>query len=201
MTTLDYNKENMDTLAEQLRLGCERTRQRMIEGYMPLVHSKVNKWINIYPSLEYLEEEMVSEGYLAVVTAVVSIERGNKPANSNVTAYVSVAIVNAIGKFLDENSTMIRIPKCSDASPPVIEQIFDRPQRESDPTAMLEVSDLLTAACVSDEDRAIVDLLSKGYTEREVSAQLDIPQSTVNILRYEIHERYNRLERSGHDLP
>lgn len=200
MATLDYNKENMDTLAEQLRLGCERTRQRMIEGYMPLVHSKVNKWINIYPSLEYVEEDMVSEGYLAVVKAINSIESGEYPPNSNVTAYVSVAIVHTIGDFLDSVAT-IRVPRRADADPPVVEQIFDRPSTSSDPTAMLEVSDLLEAACVSDEDRAIVDLLSKGYTEREVSAQLDIPQSTVNILRYEIHERYNRLERSGHDLP
>lgn len=193
---LDYNKENMDALAEQLRLGCERTRTKMIEGYIRLVHSKVNKWLQLYPTLEYLEEEMVSEGYLAVVMAVDTIKRRGTPDNSNVTAYISVAIVNAIGKYLDENSTLIRVPKCSDEDSPVIEQIFDRPQPSSDPSASIELADMLAAACSTQEDRAIVDLLSKGYTEREVSAQLDIPQSTVNILRYEIHERYSRLERS-----
>lgn len=197
---LDYNKENMDALAEQLRLGCERTRTRMIEGYMPLVHSKVNKWLQLYPTLEYLEEEMVSEGYLAVVKSINNIASGDYPPNSNVTAYVSVAIVHTIGDFLD-NAATIRVPRRADVEPPVVEQIFDRPCKTSDPSAAIEVQDLLCAACQSDVDRSIVDLLSKGYTEREVSAQLDIPQSTVNILRYEIHERYSRLERSGHDLP
>ena len=197
---LDYNKENMDALAEQLRLGCRETRERMIEGYMPLVHSKVNKWLAIYPGLEYLEEDMVSEGYFAVVKSINNIETGEEPLRSNVTAYVSTAIIHTIGDFLDNVAT-IRVPRRADATPPVIEQIIERPVQDADPVAMLEVLDMLEAACTTDTDRSIVDLLSRGYTEREVSSQLDIPQSTVNILRHEIHERYSQLERCGHDRP
>ncbi len=191
MAKIDYEKENMDQLAEKVRQGCGRTRDEMIEGYIPLVKSKVTKWLNLYPSLENARDDMLSEGYLAVVKAVNSIATTHI---DNVTAYVSVAIVHHIGDFLDKNY-IIRVPWSSDEDPPNVEPIFEPSVKIAEPGAVLEIMDMIEAACLTDEDRAIVDLLSRGYTEREISAQLDIPQSTVNILRYEIHERYCRLER------
>jgi RNA polymerase sigma factor (sigma-70 family) len=191
---LDYSKENMDVLADQLRLGCEDTRTRMIEGYMPLVRSKVKKWVTLYPSLEHLKEDMTSEGDLAVVRAIDSIKRGERPDSSNVTGYVSVSIVNAIGEFLD-TSTLIRIPRWTDETCPVIETLYEVGLQVQPPNEEVELRDLLDTVCQSDQDRAIVDLLSRGYTEREVASQLDMAQQTVNMLKLEIHERYTRLER------
>lgn len=188
---LDYSKENMDVMAKQLRLGCKVTREGMIIGYMPLVHSKVNKWIQIYPGLEYLVNDMESEGYLAVVRAIDRIAKGEQPDNTNITAYVSVAIINGIGDFLD-NSDFIRIPRSSEEDSPMIEPIFDKAQSESG--GLTDVKDMLSYICQTDEDRAIVDLLSRGYTEREVASELDMAQSTINILRLELYERFTRLE-------
>jgi hypothetical protein len=192
---LDFVKENMDSMAEQLRLGCKETREKMIQGYMSLVHSKVNKWIQIYPGLEYLSDDMESEGYLAVIRAVDRIATGERPENTNVTAYVSVAIINGIGDFLD-NSGFIRIPRSSDEEPPTVEPIFEKALSNDPVCGVVDIKDTLDHICRTDEERAIVDLLSRGYTEREVGSQLDMAQSTVNMLRIELYERYTRLERS-----
>ena len=191
---LDYNKENMEDLAEQLRLGCQKTRTQMIEGYMALVHSKVNRWLQICPGLQYLEQDMVSEGYLAIVKAIDKISKGDRPDNSNVTAYVSVAIIHAIGDFLERNDT-IRVPRSSDSNVPVIETIFENRAPLSNSEDTIEVREMIERACLTSEDRAIVNLLSLGYNEREIANELDMPRSTVNMLRAEIHERFTQLER------
>jgi RNA polymerase sigma factor (sigma-70 family) len=193
VTNLDYSKENMDVLAEQLRLGCEKTRTRMIEGYMPLVHSKVNKWLKLYPGLAYVADDMISEGYFAIVRAIESIQVGERPDSSNVTAYVSAAIVHGIGEFLDNNHT-IRVPRSSNKDIPTMEPIFETGSFHAYHDE-IELQDLLETACRTNEDKAIVNLLSRGYTEREVGNRLDIAQSTVNILRREIYDRFTQLER------
>ena len=187
----------MEELAEQLRLGCEQTREDMIVGYMPLVHSKVNKWLQFYPGLQYVAEDMASEGFLAVIRAVDTIAKDEKPGRSNVTGYVSVAIVNAIGDFLDKED-IIRTPRSSDDKSPTVEPLSFETHSPCSGHAQegirLEVSELIEKACVTDDERAIVNLLSSGYNEREVAQQLDISRSTVNMLRMEIHERFSKLE-------
>jgi len=194
---LDYRKESMEELASQLRLGCTETRNKMIEGYMPLVHGKVNKWLQIYPGLKYMSDDMVSEGYLAVVEAIDAIAKSDKPVSSNVTAYVSVAVVNAIGDFLDSND-IIRVPRSSDDPAPAIEPLsFENHAPGSGHAcqhAHMEFWELIDKSCFTDEERAIVDLLSRGYNEREIAQQLDMSRSTVNMLRMEIHERFTQLE-------
>jgi hypothetical protein len=192
---LDYSKENMDAMADQLRLGCTETREKMILGYMSLVHSKVNKWVQIYPGLDYLVDDMESEGYLAVIRAIDRIATGEQPDSTNVTAYVSVAIINGIGDFLD-NSDFIRIPRSSEEESPMIEPIFEKAQSNDPVCGVVDIKDTLRYICRTEEELAIVDLLSRGYTEREVGSQLDIAQSTVNMLRLELYERFTRLERS-----
>lgn len=191
---IDYNQENMEEMAEQLRLGCQQTRTAMIEGYMPLVVSKVSKWVSIYPSLKHLFTDMVSEGYVAVVKSVDAIGQGETPENSNVTAYVVTAIVNTVGEFLSDKD-LIRVPRTSTETSPTIEQLFETSLIHSNTSPTLDTEDMIAASCQTDQDRAVVDLLSRGYTEREIASQLDISQTTVHFLRIEIHERFTQLER------
>lgn len=162
---------------------------------MPLVHSKVNKWLSIYPGLKHVKDDMTSEGYVAIVKAVDTIGQGETPDNSNVTAYVSVAIVNTISDYLDGND-LIRIPHGSSDASPSIEQLFETSLIHSNLSSTLETEDMLEAVCQTDQDRSVVNLLSRGYTEREVARQLDISQTAIHFLRTEIYERYTQLERN-----
>ena len=195
---LDYTTEAV-VLAEQVRLGSRKAKEQMIEGYMPLVHHKVKSWLAVFPTLAYLRDDMVSEGFLAVVTAVDNIAISNEPKIDNPTGYVSVAIHNQLSNFA-MNEAIIRVPrsvepdKRASVSPHVYTGLESAMMTSLDQERLIEVKDMLASICRTEYDALIMELRASGYTDAEIGVQLEIPPPTVYMLRRELRERFQTLE-------
>jgi RNA polymerase sigma factor (sigma-70 family) len=196
--TLDYGDEAI-ALADQVRMGNADAREHMILGYTPLVMHKVESWLSVFPTLAYLRDDMVSEGKLAVVKAVNKIAEGYKPETDNPTGYVSVAIHNGISNFAMDEAT-IRVPRgvAPDQRASVSVRVFEGLETDMAATMaheeLVDTKDVLDSLCQTEYDRAIMDLRERGYTDAEVAAQLEIPPTTVYMLRRELYERFQQTE-------
>jgi DNA-directed RNA polymerase specialized sigma24 family protein len=191
---LDYGDEAI-ALADQVRMGNAEAREHMILGYTKLVMHKVESWLSVFPTLEYLSDDMVSEGLLAVTKAVNKIAEGDLPETNNPTGYVSVAIHNGISNFAMDEAT-IRVPRsvAPDQRASVSARVFEGLETDMaatmDHEELVDTKDILDSLCQTEYDRAIMDLRARGYTDAEVASQLGIPPTTVYMLRRELYERF-----------
>lgn len=196
---VDYGEEAVE-LAEQVRLGNEEAREKLILGYIKLVMHKVESWLAVFPPLAYLSDDMVSEGFLAVTKAVNKIAEGDLPAKNNPTGYVSVAIHNSLSDYVT-GEAIIRVPKWvgpeqrASVSPRVFSGLESATMAGVEHERLLEVKDTLTSICETEYDAVIIELRSHGCTDAEIAEQLELPPTTVYMLRRELYERFQDAEK------
>lgn len=196
MTDLDTKKRNIELLP-LVAAGDEAAREEMIVLNMPLVTFKVDAYLSCFPHLEYLRDDLVSEGNVALVEAVNRCRECGGGA-INPIGYLSVAIHKQIGHFVDnevfahgERTTRLRrqqgrdldrVHKVSNSDYVLASLEFDT-RKEGD---LLEA---ILGCCETDEERAIVDLRIKGYVDEEIASQLEISKTTIFMLRRELYQR------------
>lgn len=188
--------EELATLAPLVRQGDTVAYKRMIEGYMPLVHSRVNVYLQLFPNIFYLRDDMISEGYLSLVRAVSYIAESDVPKKDNPTSYILTTIIKGIGNYIQSEGT-VKIPKHiedkASVLPPVFNNLNENISNEKHKN-LIEIRDILEHACQSDLDREIVRLREARYTDHEIAIQLDLPIPTIYMHRHEIYDRYKRLQ-------
>jgi RNA polymerase sigma-70 factor (ECF subfamily) len=81
-----------------------------------------------------------------------------------------------------------------DGSPGV--ETFTREPTPSEAAQLSETVDQLLADLDEDE-RSVVELSLRGYTTREISAQLGRAERTVRLLRESVRKRLERMQREG----
>lgn len=191
-------KETTTALYPRVVAGDTTASGEMIEVNMPVVGLKVNDLLQVCPHFEYLRDDLVGEGNLALVEAVARIARGDVK-NTNITSYLWTAVMKSIGNFIDEelfsdtSGRTVRSRRSAgvDQTPSTKapNSDFVLGNLEYDPRGEAELLDLIQGCCESDEERAIVDLRIKGYVDSEIARQLDIPKTTVFMLRRELYQR------------
>lgn len=168
----------------------------MIEVNLPVVLLKVNDLLSACPHLEYMREDLVSEGNLALVESVSLIkERGVE--NTNITAYLWTAVLKSIGHYVDDelysSDRTARRRRQNGDEQEILHKVpnsdFVLGNLEHDPRDEADLLDLVQGSCRSDEEWAIVDLRIKGYKDQEIARQLDMPKTTVFMLRRELYQR------------
>ena len=190
----DTTRRN-DELYGRITQGDSLAISEMIEANIPLVKSKVEGFLTAFPHLEYLRDEMIGEGNLALCEAV-NLMRTAKPI-ARPSGYLTAAILKGIGNFIDsELYTSDRTARRRRSNGDDQEQLCKVSNSDSvlgsldyDPRPEAELLDLIQGCCESDEERAIVDLRIKGYVDDEIARQLDIPKTTVFMLRRGLYKR------------
>ena len=194
----DTRRRN-DGLCRLIAQGSKAARDELVELNMPLVVLKVDGYLACFAHLEYLRDDLIAEGNLALVQAVTRMQEGEV---KDATSYMSTSIQKAIGHFIDgelytpsgsrgartarrrhgdgdDAQTFHKVPN----SEFVLDKLYYDPSQEA------ELLDLIRAQCESDEERAIVDLRIKGYVDSEIAKALDIPLTTTFMLRRELYQR------------
>ncbi len=187
-------REANDHLYQRVRAGDKSARNEMIEANMPLVTFKVEACLGCFPHLAYLRDDLLGEGNLHLVKAVDDMMAESV---GNPTGYISVAIQMALGRFIDSelyssDRTARRNRRNGDESQllhKVAESDSIIGQLEYDPRKEADLLELIVGCCETDEERAIVDLRTKGYVDAEIARQLDIPLTTTYMLRRELYQR------------
>lgn len=193
-TETDTRQRNNELLPLVMS-GDAAAREEMILLNMPLATFKVDAYLSCFPHLEYLREDLISEGYVALVDAV------NRAVNGGVrnpTGYLSVAIQKQIGQSIDAelfatSKHSARYWRGQGDEPVPLQKVpnsdYVLAELEYDTRKKDDLKELIVGCCESDEECAIVDLRMKGYKDDEIARQLDIPKTTVFMLRRELHER------------
>lgn len=197
MTTEVETKQRNNELFDLVVGGSKVARDEMIVLNMPLVTFKVDAYLSCFPHLEYLRDDLVGEGNLALVEVMNHIGTGNVKAG-NVTGYLSLSIQKRIGQAID--GEMFTTSKHSvrrwrregeNANPlhKVPNSDFVLSQLENDTRKEADLLDAILDCCESDEERAIVDLRIKGYKDDEIASQLEISKTTIFMLRRQLYQR------------
>jgi hypothetical protein len=197
------NRDKNDELYILLVTGDDAARRQMIEGNMGLVLNKVDHFLKSFPAADFLRDDLIAEGLLALAESVAKMAQQGYVDNPNPVNYICNNVQFAIGALVDEE-LQLQAPsrtqrharnRGKDIKAPVQVTVepshIDAPQ---DPTSMSDLADLIDACCESQTERDIVRLRQESYTDQEISKQLGVPHSTTYVLRRGIYARF--LEKS-----
>jgi DNA-binding NarL/FixJ family response regulator len=200
--------ERVATLYTALRAGDASARSKIIEECVPpkggLVIQAVNQYLQTYPEREYLRDDMVSEGNLALAIAAEALNTGEEKDNPK--AYLDAAIDAAICQLFDKEQTM-SVPfstlrywrKRGDDGYryPTREELDDVDLPAPDTR---DVDEALDSACHDQTDRDIVRLRREGFTDQEIGDQKGIARNTIRVRRRAIANRFD-AKSNGQDRP
>ncbi len=204
-----------DELYPLVVAGNAKARTRMIESNMSLVIAKVDSYIGCYPEAAHLRDDLISEGFLGLTTAVNRMADQDTKENANATGYISYWIMHSIGTVLDQESgvgaslrTKQRaFSQDSDLNAQIQEA---RPAKDiiADPMSLVDLRDEIESCCETDIDRAIVRMRERAYhsegdpdignspceypgmVDKEIAKALDLPVTTTYMLRRAIYARF-----------
>jgi DNA-directed RNA polymerase specialized sigma subunit len=189
-------------LYPRVAVGDREAMNEMIESNMSLAISKVDSFIGCFPNLAHLRDDMVSEGFLGLTKAVNKMAEAGPRENPNPTGFMSYWINHGIGTVADREAangasdrTTRRARQNGEELPHQVAMPPDTDEAMIDPTAEIELRDLIDSCCETETDRVIVAMREKRYTDKEIAAALELPVTTTYMLRRAIYERF--LAKSG----
>jgi len=186
--------ETNATLLTRLKAG-EDVRAELISSNLGLVRTIVGSFVRSMPNVYYLDQDLVSEGHIALVEAVDALK--GRPHDENVTRYIARVINNRLSKFIREETSLVPHRTQLDyeteserVDAPTVKTVglIVRLKETPEPTELL---DAIYAACQSDNDRVIVDLRRKGYKDEYIANVLNLSFQRIFQLRTAIEERYD----------
>lgn len=197
------SRESNDALYPSVAAGDPAAMHKMIQGNMSLVIDKVDGYICRFPGVAYLRDDLISEGFVGLTTAVNKMAEAGPREKPNATGYMSYWINASIGAVVDKETangvtdrTVRRHKEQPDAMPhyvPIPEVMTN--DIVVDPMSMVDLQDLIDSCCETEQDRIIVAMRAEGHKDKEIAARLDLPITTTYMLRREIYARF--LEKSG----
>lgn len=189
--------ETNDLLYPAVTKGDQVAVKSMIESNIPLVVSKVKSYIEQFPHVSHLYDDLMSAGFLGLVEAVNRMSSDRAVDNPHPTSYIGCWVQRRIGEIADDQGDVIashrtqRRARKDDRELPKHEPLGEcNLDIHVDPRSMIELRDQIDACCETDEDRAIMDLREKGYSDREISQQLNLPYTTTYMMRREVYSRF-----------
>ncbi len=190
--TTDSNFQDIEKI-RKLSDGPEKITaiNAMIASNVPLVFLKVETYIGLHSSVEFLKDDLVSAGLLSLTQAVRRLSELTTPEDTpkekdNPTGYIGNRIIWGIGRFI-QNDEKQQVP--ADYHPPY--------PLEVNPMDIVDTKDLLYVACQTHEDCVIMEMRERGCTDQEVADRLDISRSAVRVQRHELMERYDTLAKDS----
>jgi RNA polymerase sigma factor (sigma-70 family) len=196
---------NADLFA-RLMAGDNDVRKKLIETNMVLAENAAEKYVLSRPGVKHLKDDLISDGYLALVKAVDAIKKSQP---TNVSAYLNAAINHAINLEADNNESQIKcsskrrfksgaVPHKIGTISPNIEGDIPIPEKRDSGVGLVEADNLMNelfACCTNDQERAIVYLRSRGKKNTQIAKRLHIDRTTVgrviDNVRAKLAERGN----------
>lgn len=194
--------ERNDALYPLVVSGDESARTEMIESNMALVKFQVERFIFIYPQAKHLKDELISEGYLALCTAVNKLFNSVPVENPKPSWYLTRAIQRAFSEVLESETHMQASAKTvrvytdrSEEIPRQIPMSDMMPDMPCDDTSLRDLRELIESCAESEDERQMLTMKENGYSIREIARHLNIPRSTINRSIGEMYKRF--LDESG----
>lgn len=199
-------RESNDALYTQVVAGDEAAIEEMVLANMAMVTKKVTAYLESFPQCNHLREDLLSQGYVGLVTGVRKMV-GQSVPEPNPTGFISLYIHHALGEVFDLEAT-IRVPQRTwlrkrqegaTITVPTKEysitsfNTFNR-DGERDPRAIVDLTDEVYGCCENSIEKEIVRLRIEGHKDDEIATILGLPKTTTYMMRRGIYARF--LERN-----
>jgi len=182
--------DDNDRLYQLVASGDADARQQMITNNMPLVISLVESYLSSRPDYAYLQDDLVAEGFLRIVEVVEHFASGRKV--SNPTSYLSRSIRRHIHKNAKQSQLIHTPPNIN--SPRILTNLDASKMKMGDrsrSTDSVDLRDILTACCESDDERAILNMREQGFTFREIARSIRVSLNTAHTMYVAIRDRFD----------
>ena len=150
-----------------------------IKENMPFVTKKVEAFVTKFPQYTYLQDDLLSEGFLALTKAAHELAKGKQGPNLNPSGLIYVCVRNAL---IDLVKRERHVPLTKDIEASLL----------VDPISEIELKVDLQALCKDEKDRRIIEMREQGHTDEEIGAELGISRSQAGRRRQSLHARYAR---------
>ena len=169
------------------------SRETMVQGNMPLVIHKVDKLLKKYPYLEYLRDDLVSVGFIALIEA---IDKYRVQDKATITTCLSRNINNAFKDFLAKRMA-VSIPrqtkrnaqqrgvKLDDPSPTKLSARAVRNYQK-----LSDLRDDLLLCCSTPEELECFQLREQQYTLKEIAVKLGTTITIIHRILAKIKKNY-----------
>jgi RNA polymerase sigma factor (sigma-70 family) len=171
--------EAIVTLYARMKRGDDEARQQLIKSTMSIVVAKVDSYLQRYKNLEYLRDDLTSEGFLALIKIVNSMAamQIEKPA-----VYIARSLLHAIGNAArqiadDLNETVSVL-------------------LEANYSNEIDLLDELDGACLTNLDHQLVELRHAGYTFHEMAEKTGLSRQSVQRDFDAIQKRFEKREKT-----
>lgn len=174
--TSSSREENRE-LFQQIAAG-GRAKQRLVEGNMAYVVTKVDRFLIEFPSYNYLRDDMISQGFLVLARIAEKVEGDGDVSEDNFApqGLMSLSLRN---EFL----MMIHVER----EVPLTDAITENLLCDTMPVTDLKLD--ILACCVDDLDREIVRLRCEGLLDPRIGEILGYTSQHISRLRSNIFER------------
>lgn len=185
-------------LVEELRkTDIREMRDKIIMGNVRLVLFKVSAYVRCYRQTLHLKDDMVSAGFLGLTKAVNFLADSEVSHVESPSGLMSLFIHREIGCLI-ERSNLIVMPlrtKIRNNLKEVrvnsfSEYDYDFPQNDCSD----ELREVIYNLTDTEYERQILSLRESGFTDLEISERLDLPASTVNLIRRELFNKFKALQ-------
>jgi hypothetical protein len=156
----------------------ESARKALICNNMQLVTLVVNELLTGRPWQEYLRDDLVSEGFLALTDIVNSLGRRHKVVQ-HMTSYLRTAIHYTLSRFRDTSTTSL--PENAEYA---------------DERTAIDTADILDAACLTNLGRTLLELRRQGYTLHEIAAKTGLSYRTAQRRLKAVYERFEQKKKN-----
>lgn len=157
----------------------------MVEANIPWVFLKLETFIHLYPGFEYMWDDMVSEGLLALTESLHILADKEKPQEdeNNPQGYAGVVIVRRVGRMLERETSALP----EDYKSP-LDVIID-------PRDIVETRDMLMASCETKFHRDILAMRERGSSFEEIAQAFDMSRGGLSVYFYEIKNKFEQLQK------
>jgi hypothetical protein len=186
--TAESNQVDMEII-RGLPIGKQRKTKidDMILANIPLIFAKLEVYIALYGSVQFLYDDLISSGTVALTEAIQKLAGVDTPRDGgNCTAFIAQRILWAMCDTVEQFERQ-QIPK--GYVPPKATVV--------DPTSLLEIRDLMLFCCQTEEDKIIFEMRERGSKDQEIADRLSISRRAVNLARHEMQQRYETLVRDA----
>lgn len=173
-TTSEENKRLLKAIIDG-----QSASSRLSEGNMAVVVVNVDTLLRQCPQFKYLRDDLISEGFLALVKLANKVHRMAPIKNHQ--GLIGTTIRNAL---LD----LIRREREVPLTDVVLQALSDNP------TTVSDLRQDLLSCCADDKDHTIIAMREAGYTDEEIAGKIGITRPNVTRRRAKLRERWERTQ-------
>lgn len=186
-------------LVDKLRKNdTQELRDKIILGNARLVLFKAGAYVGFYRQTLHLKDDMVSAGFVGLINAVNFLADPEVSHTESPSGLMSLFIHREIGQLI-EKSNLITMPQRTKVRNNLkeikvnsfSEHDYDLPHNNCSD----DLREVIYNLTETEYERQILSLRESGFTDLEISQRIDLPPSTVNLIRRELFNQFKALVR------